>query len=182
MNERNLLAEADRRALAYLDSLDGRRVFPDAQALAALATFDQSLPEDGGDAEQVLRQLDEIGSPATVASNAARYFGFVIGATLPVAAAAERLVLAWDQCASSFDNSPVADRLEKIADAGSAKRWGYRIRAQWALAPVQPPAPWPVFALHGARYWPARAGISMVTDCSAHRRSASYLQKRRTSR
>ncbi|WP_061239132.1 aminotransferase class V-fold PLP-dependent enzyme [Ectopseudomonas composti] len=115
MNERNLLAEADRRALAYLDSLDGRRVFPDAQALAALATFDQSLPEDGGDAEQVLRQLDEIGSPATVASNAARYFGFVIGATLPVAAAAERLVLAWDQCASSFDNSPVADRLEKIA-------------------------------------------------------------------
>ncbi|MGA4474055.1 pyridoxal phosphate-dependent decarboxylase family protein [Ectopseudomonas chengduensis] len=115
MNERNLLAEADRRALAYLDGLAVQRVFPDDKTIAALAAFDQALPEDGSDADQVLRQLDEIGSPATVASNAARYFGFVIGATLPVAAAAERLVLAWDQCASSFDNSPVADRLEKIA-------------------------------------------------------------------
>lgn len=115
MNERNLLAEADRRALAYLDGLAVQRVFPDDKTIAALAAFDQALPEDGSDAHQVLRQLDEIGSPATVASNAARYFGFVIGATLPVAAAAERLVLAWDQCASSFDNSPVADRLEKIA-------------------------------------------------------------------
>src|SRR5690606_21448408 len=43
------------------------------------------------------------------------YFGFVIGATLPAAAAAERMVLAWDQCASSFDNAPVADVLERIA-------------------------------------------------------------------
>ncbi|AQZ33948.1 pyridoxal-dependent decarboxylase [Pseudomonas sp. LPH1] len=115
MNERNLLAEADRRALAYLDGLAMQRVFPDDKAIAALAAFEQALPEDGSDADQVLCQLDEIGSPATVASNAARYFGFVIGATLPVAAAAERLVLAWDQCASSFDNSPVADRLEKVA-------------------------------------------------------------------
>ncbi|PIA66689.1 aspartate aminotransferase family protein [Ectopseudomonas toyotomiensis] len=115
MNERNLLAEADRRALVYLDGLAMQRVFPDDKAIAALAAFEQALPEDGSDADQVLCQLDEIGSPATVASNAARYFGFVIGATLPVAAAAERLVLAWDQCASSFDNSPVADRLEKVA-------------------------------------------------------------------
>ncbi|WP_256625446.1 pyridoxal-dependent decarboxylase [Pseudomonas sp. LPB0260] len=63
----------------------------------------------------MLRRLDEIGSPATVASNGPRYFGFVIGATLPAAAAAERMVLAWDQCASSFDNSPAADTLERIA-------------------------------------------------------------------
>ncbi len=115
MNERNLLAEADQRALAYVEGNAQRRVFPDAQAIAALGAFDQPLPERGLPAEQVLQQLDEIGSPATVASNGPRYFGFVIGATLPAAAAAERLVLAWDQCASSFDNSPVADRLEKIA-------------------------------------------------------------------
>lgn len=115
MNERHLLAEADRRALAYFDASAKRRVFPDAAAIAALSTFDRTLPEIGAAAEQVLRELDEIGSPATVSSNGPRYFGFVIGATLPAAAAAERLVLAWDQCASSFDNSPVADRLEKVA-------------------------------------------------------------------
>ena len=60
MNERNLLAEADRRALAYLDGLAVQRVFPDDKTIAALAAFDQALPEDGSDADQVLRQLDAL--------------------------------------------------------------------------------------------------------------------------
>lgn len=59
--------------------------------------------------------LDRHGSPATTASNGPRYFGFVIGAALPAAAAAERLMLAWDQCASSHDNSPAAATIEKVA-------------------------------------------------------------------
>ncbi len=113
--ERQLLAEADRRALAYVDSIPNRPVFPSPAAIAALHVFDQPLPEHGYPPSQVLQRLDELGSAATVASNGPRYFGFVIGATLPAAAAAERMVLAWDQCASSFDNSPVADTLERIA-------------------------------------------------------------------
>ena len=114
-DERQLLSEADRRALHYFDGMASRPVFPPHDAIAGLAALDEALPQQGQPAADVLRRLDEIGSPATVASNGPRYFGFVIGATLPAAAAAERLVLAWDQCASSFDNSPVADRLEKIA-------------------------------------------------------------------
>lgn len=113
--ERQLLAEADRRALGYFDGIDNRPVFPSPFAIAALQAFEQPLPEQGLADQDVLRQLDEIGSPATVASNGPRYFGFVIGATLPAAAAAERMVLAWDQCASSFDNAPVADVLERTA-------------------------------------------------------------------
>jgi glutamate/tyrosine decarboxylase-like PLP-dependent enzyme len=115
LDERQLLAEADRRALDYFDGIPGRPVFPGPAAIADLQALDQAPPERGVDATEVLRRLDEIGSPATVASNGPRYFGFVIGATLPAAAAAERLVLAWDQCASSFDNSPAADTLERIA-------------------------------------------------------------------
>ena len=113
--EHQLLAEADRRALQYLDGIANRPVFPPPAAIAGLRAFDEALPEQGCPPSQVLQRLDEIGSAATVASNGPRYFGFVIGATLPAAAAAERLVLAWDQCASSFDNSPVADTLERIA-------------------------------------------------------------------
>ena len=71
--ERQLLAEADRRALAYLDQTPARRVFPDAAAIAALGAFDQPLPEHGQTPEQVLTQLDEVGSPATVASNCLLY-------------------------------------------------------------------------------------------------------------
>lgn len=115
MNELVVLAEADRRAQSYIADVGNRRVFPDADALAGLAAFNEALPKQGLEAADVLRLLDEKGSPATVASNDPRYFGFVIGASLPAAAAAERLALAWDQCASSFDNSPAAATIEKIA-------------------------------------------------------------------
>lgn len=114
-SEEALLADADRRARDYVAGVTSRDVFPDADATAGLARFDGPLPAAGEPALETLRLLDEAGSPATVTSNGPRYFGFVIGATLPAAAAAERLALAWDQCASSFVNSPAADVAERAA-------------------------------------------------------------------
>ena len=114
MNEFELMAEADHRAHAYLAGVTTRRAYPDDHAIAALSAFAEPLP-DSGDAGQTLRLLDELGSPATVVSNGPNYYGFVIGATLPAAAAAERMVLAWDQCASSLANSPAADAIERQA-------------------------------------------------------------------
>lgn len=115
MDETRLLDDAHRRAQAYRSSLAGRTVFPAAAAIHALAALDSPLPEDPSDPSETLRLLDEIGSPATVASAGPRYFGYVIGGTLPVAAAAEQLALAWDQCASSPTNSPAAAALERVA-------------------------------------------------------------------
>ncbi|MBZ0111883.1 MAG: aspartate aminotransferase family protein [Thermoanaerobaculia bacterium] len=115
LSELALIADADQRARDYVEGIENRDVFPAADAIAQLERFQETLPISGRPGEETLKLLDEAGSPATVASNGPRYFGFVIGATLPVAAAAERMVLAWDQCASSFTNSPVADALEKQA-------------------------------------------------------------------
>lgn len=115
MTEASLMANADGRAARYLTSVPTRRVFPDQDALQRLAAFAEQMPERGCDDAETLAMLDEIGSPATVVSNGPRYFGFVIGACLPSAAAAQRMMLAWDQCASSFDNSPIAATLEKVA-------------------------------------------------------------------
>lgn len=115
MDELSLIRDADSRAAAYLAGVAGRRVFPDADALAALWAFQEPLPRRGRPAAETLDLLDRVGTPATVTSNGPNYFGFVIGASLPATAAAERLMLAWDQCASSFDNSPVAATLEKLA-------------------------------------------------------------------
>lgn len=115
MDELKLLADADARGRRYSEGSVTRRVFPSDEAISALGAFDESLPAQGLPAEDTLALLDEIGSPATTASNGPRYFGFVIGASLPAAAAAERLMLAWDQCASTFDNSPVSATLERIA-------------------------------------------------------------------
>jgi glutamate/tyrosine decarboxylase-like PLP-dependent enzyme len=73
------------------------------------------LPEEPTDPEAVLAQLDEIGSPATVASAGGRYFGFVIGGSLPAALAANWLAGAWDQNAGLVAASPVGAVLEEIA-------------------------------------------------------------------
>lgn len=115
MNDLELLAAADVHAMNYTASLPTRRVFPDSGALAGLTRFDEPLPPQGLPPEQTLALLDDVGSPATTASNGPDYFGFVIGASLPVATAAERLMIAWDQCASSWDNSPVSATLELLA-------------------------------------------------------------------
>jgi len=115
MNELELLEDADRRARRYVKGVNSRPVFPDATSIEGLARFEEQLPAIGQPAEETIRLLDEAGSPATVVSNGPSYYGFVIGATLPAAAAAERLSLAWDQCASSFVNSPVAAAIEKVA-------------------------------------------------------------------
>jgi glutamate/tyrosine decarboxylase-like PLP-dependent enzyme len=112
MTHPELHDDADRRARRYRDRVDDMPVFPSEAAQAALARFDEPLPEAGTSPEETLQFLDEVGSPGTVASTGPRYFGFVIGATLPVAAAAERLALAWDQCASSPVNSPAAHAIE----------------------------------------------------------------------
>ncbi len=110
-----LLQDACRRALAYLDGLAERPVAPTAEAVGALRQLDFALPGAGLDAGHVLRMLDELGSPATVASAGPRYFGFVIGGTLPIAQAAAWLSAAWDQNVALTVMSPAAATLDAVA-------------------------------------------------------------------
>jgi glutamate/tyrosine decarboxylase-like PLP-dependent enzyme len=109
-----LLADAAERARRYLAGLDHRLVAPDRPALSALASFDEPLPQEPGDPAATLALLDEAGSPATVASTGGRYFGFVIGGSLPIAVAANWLATAWDQNAALPVMSPVAARLHEV--------------------------------------------------------------------
>jgi len=111
----DLLDEASRRARHYLAALDARAVAPSPQALAALARFDGPLPEHTSSAMEVLAELDEFGSPATMASAGGRFFGFVIGGSLPVTVAASWLASAWDQNGGLVVSSPINARLEEVA-------------------------------------------------------------------
>jgi glutamate/tyrosine decarboxylase-like PLP-dependent enzyme len=110
-----LLQDAAARAVAYLGTVHDRPVAPGMEAVAALAGLDFPLPARGLDAGRVLQLLDDTGSPATVASNGPRYFGFVIGGALPAAQAAAWLTAAWDQNAALTAMSPVAARLGAVA-------------------------------------------------------------------
>ncbi|MGV0581239.1 aminotransferase class V-fold PLP-dependent enzyme [Mycolicibacterium elephantis] len=113
MNE--LLAEFAERAGRYVSGLQTRSVSPTAEAVEALSRFTEPLPERGADAREVLRLLDEIGSPATVATTGGRYFGFVTGAVLPAALAVNLLAGVWDQNGAYRVMSPVAAHLEEVA-------------------------------------------------------------------
>jgi glutamate/tyrosine decarboxylase-like PLP-dependent enzyme len=110
-----LLNDAAKRASRYLDSLGARSVAPAKGALAALATFDQVYPEHASSAEGVLAELDEIGSPATMASAGGRFFGFVTGGALPVTVAANWLATTWDQNAGLVVTSPTNAALESVS-------------------------------------------------------------------
>ncbi len=92
-----------------------RRVFPDASAIAGLASFGGALPAAGLSAERVFEMLEEFGSPATVMSTGPRYFGFVTGGALPAAQAANWLAGSWDQNCALQVMSPVVAELENVA-------------------------------------------------------------------
>jgi glutamate/tyrosine decarboxylase-like PLP-dependent enzyme len=102
------------RAQRYLNTIGQRRVFPEAAALERLAGFSIPLQDEPLPSASVLAELDALGSPATVASTGGRYFGFVTGATLPAARAANMLAAAWDQNAGIEVNSPVGAYLERV--------------------------------------------------------------------
>jgi glutamate/tyrosine decarboxylase-like PLP-dependent enzyme len=110
-----LLADVARRATAYLDTVPGRRVAPAAESVSRLGQLGGPVPEGPSDPADVIRLLDEIGSPATVTSTGGRYFGFVIGGALPATLAANWLAGAWDQNAGFTVMSPVAAALEEIS-------------------------------------------------------------------
>ena len=115
MSKYQVLNEAAKYALAYVDELSWRRAFPTKEDLKELQRFSEVLPEQSTVPQEVVRQLHEFGSRNTVASNSGRYFGFVFGGTLPASMAAAWMAAAWDQNAAFTISSPVSTHLENIA-------------------------------------------------------------------
>ena len=110
-----LLADAARRATRYLAGLPTRAVAPTPEAVLALQSLREPLPEQPRSPPAVLQRLDQLGSPATTAMAGGRFFGFVIGGALPAALAANWLSTAWDQNAATYAASPGVAVLEEVA-------------------------------------------------------------------
>ena len=104
-------------ACDYMHAVHDQPVFPSEAALAGLAGFDEPLPEEPCDPAAMLRQLQDLGSPATAATTGGRYFGFVTGGVLPPVVGAKWLADAWDQNAALYVMSPVASKLEAVCQA-----------------------------------------------------------------
>src|SRR2546423_6454507 len=81
----DLLRATAERAARYLAGLQDRAVAPTPEALANLRRLDEPLPEHPTDPSTVIRLLDDIGSPATMASAGGRLFRFLGGRPPPAA-------------------------------------------------------------------------------------------------
>ncbi len=110
-----LLRSAAERAIRYLDGIRERPVPPAADALLGLARFDEPFPAAPTAPMETLALLDEVGSPATVATTGGRFFGWVVGGALPATVAASWLAAAWDQNAGAVALAPACAAIEETA-------------------------------------------------------------------
>ncbi|HEV3457925.1 MAG TPA: aminotransferase class V-fold PLP-dependent enzyme [Thermoanaerobaculia bacterium] len=104
-------------ALEYLESLPTRPVGERATLGELRARLGVSLDDEGVEPSQVLRELAAGAEPGLVGSAGPRYFGFVIGGSLPAALGADWLTSTWDQNPGLYAVSPAAAVVEEIAAA-----------------------------------------------------------------
>jgi glutamate/tyrosine decarboxylase-like PLP-dependent enzyme len=112
VDDADVLAHAQRLARAYLDGVNERHV-----AGSDPGGLRRALSDDGEDAVEVIEQLAADADPGLVASAGPRFFGFVVGGSLPVAVAADWLVSGWDQMSGMYSASPAVAVAEEVAGA-----------------------------------------------------------------
>ena len=109
----DVLKDAADRALRYRDNLQSDPIRPDPSA--DISELGGDFPDGPTDPMQVLKLMDEVGSPATMGFSSPRFFGWVIGGVQPVAMAADWLVSAWDQPTYAAVASPATVAMEAAA-------------------------------------------------------------------
>ncbi|MCL2253460.1 MAG: pyridoxal-dependent decarboxylase [Lachnospiraceae bacterium] len=114
--EINIYEKAKEYAVDYIKNIDSRCVNPTDKAIEDLSYFIEDFPENGTKTLEILRLLNEYGSPATIAQTGGRYFGFVNGGAIPAALATKWIADVWDQNAALNVMSPVASILEDICE------------------------------------------------------------------
>ena len=98
-----------------MDGLGTRRVGAQAEIDDLRSRLGRQLTDDGEDPRAVIRELAADVEPGLIASAGPRYFGFVIGGSLPVAVAADWLTSAWDQNGGGYVASPALSVAEEVA-------------------------------------------------------------------
>jgi len=110
------LERAVDHARRWLGSVAERPVGPQASADEVRALFGGPLSEEGEEASRVVDELAR-GEPGLMAIGSGRFFGWVMGGTLPAALGADWLTSAWDQNAGLRYATPAVAAIEETAAA-----------------------------------------------------------------
>jgi glutamate/tyrosine decarboxylase-like PLP-dependent enzyme len=110
----DLLRRTTELAVDFLSGLDDRPVGARTTRDALLTSLGAPLADDGVQAVEVVEALAAAADPGLIAMAGPRFFGFVIGGSLPAALAADWLTSAWDQNAGLFAAGPAASVVEEV--------------------------------------------------------------------
>jgi glutamate/tyrosine decarboxylase-like PLP-dependent enzyme len=112
----DLLRHAADLAIGYRSSLPDRRVgaVPGLTADDLREHLGGRLPLDGVDPRVVIDELVADVDPGLIAISGPRYFGLVMGGSVPAALAADWLTSAWDQNVGLYLATPAASIVEEV--------------------------------------------------------------------
>lgn len=113
----NVLDRAAAHAARYLETLALRPIAPSADLDELRLRLAKPFPEVGLEDEAVIDELVRDAEGGIMGSASGRFFGWVIGGTLPVALAADWLTAAWDQNAASNLTAPAEAVVEEVCGA-----------------------------------------------------------------
>lgn len=130
---RTVLEETLHYALRYLENLDSEPVAPRAVLADLRRRFGRPLPQLGLPADQVISELVKETAGGLVGSAGGRFFGWVIGGSVPASLAADWLTSTWDQNAALYAAGPAEAVIEEVCGAWLKELLGLPATASFAL-------------------------------------------------
>ena len=109
------LTRAAAHARAWISSVPGRHIGPLATADELADLLGGRLPSAGRDPADVVDELAAGIEPGLMAIGSGRFYGWVMGGTLPAGLAADWMVSAWDQNAGMRFATPGTAAVEEVA-------------------------------------------------------------------
>ena len=109
------LSRAVAHALDHLERLETAPVGATATLEELRGRLGRPLQDDGVDAARVIDELVADVAGGIVGSACGRFFGYVMGGSVPASVGADWLTSAWDQNAPGYDCSPAEAVIEEVA-------------------------------------------------------------------
>lgn len=130
---RTVLEQALAHSLTHLDGLDGAPVAASATLATLRERLSKPLNANGMPAASVIDELVRDSAGGITGNAGGRFFGWVIGGSLPAALAADWLTSAWDQNAASYACAPAEAVIEEVCGAWLKDLLGLPASASFAL-------------------------------------------------